>query len=182
MRSPRGAPFPTPAPCRAPWSGLLLSPPSPDPSPVSIPRGLRRRGAALAPQTSSGFHAHKSVRPLHGLPTPRSLPHASPAHQKARFLQAGAMPPPPRSSPDIPVCPAQRQCPESCSSARRGFRTPVPSPGCCSGARESSRTPAPAPAPSAGGQRGLTSAQSQEEPQSHTRAPHGGRGLEPGWV
>ena len=34
------------------------------------------------------------------------------------------------------------------------------------------RTPAPAPSPRAG-RRGLTSAQSQEEPQSHAGTPHG---------
>lgn len=50
------------------------------------------------------------------------------------------------------------------------------------------RTPAPAPSPRAG-RRGLTSAQSQEEPQSHAGTPHGaaswgraGRGFVYFWV
>lgn len=77
-----------PAPCGGPGAASPTRPHRP-PGLFSCfrPEGTPERGSPSGPQTSSGSHAPRSVRPPHG-PRHRLAPASSPAHQELRFLQA----------------------------------------------------------------------------------------------
>lgn len=94
--------------------------------------------------------------------------------ERRTFSRPGSRPPPPRSLPDIPVC-ASLLVPSAVLTPPRAPASPPHSPR----AAGSGTFPGPGPARLRRSRRGLTGAQSQEQPQGPARAPHGAVGA--GW-
>lgn len=158
--------------------------PSPLPSLLIFPRLLPRGGSREVeslwpPNPPLASTAIKSVHPPGHSPDtprvshPRLCPRFSLARQRGRFFKAQLKATSSKKPSRLPSLPRSVLVPAIVLIRETRVQGTLPSPrDSAQGALGSSRPPAPAPAPTAG-RRGLTSAQSQAEPQSRTRAPHG---------
>lgn len=179
MRSRRLRPSSVPASGRSLWRGHLAPSPLPSlliPHPRLPPRGGSREVESLwSPNPPPASTAIESVHPADPprLSHPRLCPRFSLACQRGHFFKAQLNATSSKKPSRLPSLPRSVLVPAIIlvreTRVQGTLLSPRDSP---QGALGSSRIPAPAPAPTAG-RRGLTCAQSQAEPQSRTRAPHG---------